>query len=671
MELVEREGVLTELDSMLTEVGQGYGRLALVSGEAGIGKTAVVERFCRVHSDGVRVLVGGCDPLATPRPLGPLADIAVGVGGELDRLLDEGTDPTPLFHMFVRVLNSSGRPTVVVLEDMHWADQATLDLLCFLGRRVAQTRALVVVTFRDDEVEADHPLRVAVGNLPVAPVVRRLRLQPLSHDGVAALARGKRLDPARLLTLSGGNPFFLTELLAAEDGELPETVRDAVLARASRLSEPARADLDVLAAVARPVARPHLTELRIVSGYVDEGVSRGLLRWEQGRVGFRHELGRTAVLGAIPPVRAVEIHDRVLAALRSRAEGKDAAELAYHAEAAGDEAAVLEYAPAAALEAERLSAHREAAAQWARTLRFAQELPTAQRADLYRAHSREAHFSADVEGAIASARAELELRRALGDPLQIGRALYWLSLHVWFTEDFEEALPLAREAVSVLAAQPPSAQLATAYVTLASTGSNRSTCWDGCGRDVAIRRLGNRSMRLWPFRRRETSCSTSAMFAPSVPRLPGWKATTNAWSSRLKPPIRSRSQSAIPGSLGSSPVGSGAAERSTSWSRCSSSTRTASRFRGTGPRPQPPGSSSGVPSSRLRRCLTATRSSRYGGRCRSSTVWALLPRRRWQHAGCARWACAGSHVASSTRPGPALTTSPAVSRRSSLYSMRG
>ena len=274
MEVVEREAVLAELAELWAEAGKEGGRLALVSGEAGVGKTAVVRRFSETNGSAARVLEGACDPLATPRPLGPLSDIAAVVGGELARLLDEESGPAAVFDAFLRVLAGSPQPTLVVLEDVHWADEATLDLLSFVGRRLSRMHALVVVTFRDDEVAVDHPLRLAIGDLPGAPAVRRLPLQPLSEQGVAALARAKHLDPGRLYRLTGGNPLFVTEVLATEGGELSGTVRDAVLARASRLSDPTRSDLDLLAAVGRPIDRALPEQLGIADGHVDEAVSR-------------------------------------------------------------------------------------------------------------------------------------------------------------------------------------------------------------------------------------------------------------------------------------------------------------------------------------------------------------------------------------------------------------
>jgi DNA-binding CsgD family transcriptional regulator len=468
MELVERAGALQVLDDLLAEALEGSGRVVLVSGEAGVGKTALVRRFLAGREGDVRVLEGACDPVGTPRPLGPVIDIAATVGGDLAGLIERGSGAGLVFEGLLGVLAASRRPVVVVLEDVHWADEATLDLLLSLARRVAGLRVLVIVTYRDDELGVEDPLRVALGSLPPSPIVRRVPLASLSEDGVTDLAAGRRLDARRLYRLTGGNPFYVTELLAGEGGELPATLRDVVLARASRLPPDGRAALEAVAAFGRPVDSTLLGRIAIAVEAVDEAVSRGLLVWVGPRVEFRHELARSAVLAALPRGRAATVHGRILAALRAGPVRGDAAELAWHAEEAGDAAAVLEYAPAAALEAERLSSHREAAAQYARVLRFADTLPPERRAELCEAGSREAALGGRLGDAVAAARAALELRRVLGDELAAGRALATLAGLVWHTEEAGEAVPLAEEAVALLERLPPGRELAAAYATLAS-----------------------------------------------------------------------------------------------------------------------------------------------------------------------------------------------------------
>ena len=165
---------------------RGEGRLVFVSGDAGIGKSALVRAFCGDLS-GTRVLTGACDGLRTPRPLGPFADIAAAVPGSLEDAVAAGESAQVVFEALLEELRSA-QETVVVVEDVHWADEATLDILGLLGRRVEQLPALVLVTYRADELARAHPLRVVLGDLATAAGVARLDLAPLSAVAVGELA---------------------------------------------------------------------------------------------------------------------------------------------------------------------------------------------------------------------------------------------------------------------------------------------------------------------------------------------------------------------------------------------------------------------------------------------------------------------------------------------------
>jgi len=255
MQLLERDRQMRELEDQLRAMEDGHGQLVLLGGEAGAGKSMLVRAFCdQVHSR-ARVLTGGCDPLSTPTPLGPLVEIAEALGGPLLDLLTSERPRQQVFEMTRSVLNTSGQPTLLILEDVHWADEATLDLLRYLGRRIASMRLLLIATYRDDEVGPKHPFRVVLGDLATAPGIKRMRLTGLSEHTVAEMAAGTGLNAAELHRLTGGNPFFVTEVLAGVGEEVPESVRDAVLARASRLSGEARATLEAAAIIGAKIDR--------------------------------------------------------------------------------------------------------------------------------------------------------------------------------------------------------------------------------------------------------------------------------------------------------------------------------------------------------------------------------------------------------------------------------
>jgi DNA-binding CsgD family transcriptional regulator len=467
VELLEREAPLAQLTEHLGQAASGHGRLVLVGGEAGVGKTALVDAFAR--GAGAAVLRMSCDSLSTPAPLGPVRDLAPLLGLTIDERPLDSDARERLFRDVLAALAARLDPTVVLGEDAHWADGATLELLRFLGRRIDGLRTLLVITYRDDEIGPDHPLRLVLGDLATAFTVHRISLPPLSEEAVRRLAGGTDGDAAALHQLTGGNPFFLTEVLATAGDAVPVSVGDAVLARASRLSPEARATLDV-AAVTGSTIDPDL--LMTVAGpvldEVDECIARGLLRATGESLTFRHELARGAILGAIAPIRLRLLHGRVLNALRAAPElGRNLAQLAHHAEAAGDREAVLEFAVAAAEQAAALYAHREAAAQYARALRFGEGLPAAERARLLERQSLACYLSDQGEAAIAARQAALDLWRCLGDPLKEGESLRWLSRLSWYDGHGAEAETAAIAALDVLEPLGPGPELAMAYSNLA------------------------------------------------------------------------------------------------------------------------------------------------------------------------------------------------------------
>jgi DNA-binding CsgD family transcriptional regulator/tetratricopeptide (TPR) repeat protein len=497
MALLERDHHLEALDAWLREAASGEGRLVLVAGEAGVGKSALVQRFAAdVANQGrARVLRGACDPLSTPRPLAPLQDIAYRAGGTLDRLLAEDAPRDRLFRAFLGELDRGLTPTLAIVEDAHWADDATLDLIRFLGRRLDATRVLMVVTYRDDEVGTMHPLRLALGDLATSKTLRRTHLAPLSAEGISTLAAGSGLDPMSLHRLTNGNPFFATEILAADPGEadgVPATVRDAVLVRASRLSPAARAALDAAAVIGSTIDTDLLTE---IAGTVVEAIEAclvsGMLVTVHGSaLTFRHELARAAIYEAISPPRRRDLHRQVLVALRARSlEQQDVARLAHHAEAADDQEAVLRFAPEAGRRAASLNAHREAAAQFSRALRFAHDRPAVERAELLEACAYERFLTESGAAVLALRREALQIWRAQGDRVREGDALRWISRVLWFAGRNDEATAAAEAALAVLETVPPGRELAMAL-------SNRAQLYMLAGETASAVAWGERAIAL-------------------------------------------------------------------------------------------------------------------------------------------------------------------------------
>lgn len=398
MKLLERDELLTTLQSVLQRAVAGQGALLFVEGEAGIGKTSLLKSFADWQRGNSSVYWGACEALQTPRPLGPLYDIATQAEGDLQAALAGDIERLRVFGAFLQLLTR--HPALVLLEDLHWADEATLDFLRYVGRRVGQTRALVVGSFRSDEIGPAHPLRLVLGDLATSGA-RRIALPPLSVAATAELVGDRAIDSAELHRTTGGNPFFVTEVLAAGGTGVPPTVRDAVLARAARLRPSARAILDA-AAVAGPRIEPWLLQDLAAAeiGAVDDCLATGVLGVQDGMFAFRHELARQVILQAMTPMRLLSLHRLVLQALQApTAPTTGLAILAHHAEGAGLEAAVLQFAPAAAREAASKGAHRQAAQQFERALRYA-IAPTPQRASLLDEYASECQLSGLVNEAI-------------------------------------------------------------------------------------------------------------------------------------------------------------------------------------------------------------------------------------------------------------------------------
>ena len=359
---------------------------------------------------------------------------------------------------------------MLVVEDVHWADEATVDLLRFLGRRLRDTPVLLIVTYRDDGLAADDQLRVALGDLATQRSTRRVELAPLSADAVRVLAGGSGLDAAVLYGLTGGNPFYVTEVVQAGLGVVPSSARDAVLARAVRLGGGPREVLEVAALIG---VRVELDLLTSVTGCppqaVDEILASGLLAEDGGWLRFRHEIARIAVEQAIPAYRRADIHARILAALGSLGCGDDA-RMAFHAEAAGDGPAVLLYAPRAAHRAAELGSHREAAAQFERALRFAADTDPAVVAGLYDGLAYELMLVGRFQGAVDAGEQALALWRQAGNRVREGDTLCNLSLALQPLGRGPEAVTAAEAAVAVLEPLGPTVELARAYAILAARG---------------------------------------------------------------------------------------------------------------------------------------------------------------------------------------------------------
>ena len=276
-ELLERTEALAQLGAALARACDGRGATALVLGEAGIGKTSLARRFVQGLPAGVRCAWGSCDALSTPRPFGPFHDLArEWMPGLRDALLNDA-DRSRLFTAALGALLEGAETNVVVLEDLHWADEATLDLLRFLGRRIGEARVLLILTYRDDEVGPEHALRGVLGEWPRAGLVR-IPLNRLSSSAVRDLVGAAPTDFAELHRITGGNPFFVVEALSNPGEAIPPSITDAVLARLGRMENTSRAVIELASIAPTRIENELLKAVCApVAADIDECVTRGVL----------------------------------------------------------------------------------------------------------------------------------------------------------------------------------------------------------------------------------------------------------------------------------------------------------------------------------------------------------------------------------------------------------
>jgi DNA-binding CsgD family transcriptional regulator/tetratricopeptide (TPR) repeat protein len=402
---------------------------------------------------------GACENLSTPEVLLPLRDIARSSG----ETFDLGSDHIRSFELMLHLLANGAKPSLLVIEDIHWADTATLDLIRFLGRRVARVRALILITYRDEEVDARSPVRSLLGEAP-AGSVQRMSLAPLSLAAVTSLAVKCGRRGEELFALSAGNPFLVTEALAVDCDVPTEAVRDSTLARASRMTVPARVVLDAVSIFPRHAETAVVADL--VKGAIDAGldecVEKGMLTLEGGIVEFRHELARRAIEASIAPARRRALHQKVVDVLKRRSDAR-ASEIAHHAERAADVAALLKFAHRAGEQAARAGAPREAAAHFAAVLRHRGALDPGIVVEVLEQHAEQAYLRGGADIAAVSMTEAAELRRAANDTLGLGRDLTRLTRFAWMCGRRAEAERFVEEAIAVLRTVPPGPELAWAY----------------------------------------------------------------------------------------------------------------------------------------------------------------------------------------------------------------
>jgi DNA-binding CsgD family transcriptional regulator/tetratricopeptide (TPR) repeat protein len=459
IDLLERDDQLHRLTQALTKANGGQGSVVALGAEAGAGKTTLVEYFVRSRATRAAVYWGACENLTTPEILLPLRDIARATG----KALDIGGDHVRMFEWALALISHPTQTSILVIEDLHWADTATLDLLRFLCRRVGAARALLLVTYREEEMGSRSAIRQLLGEA-IPGSVERMSLPPLSLPAVNHLAAKVGRSGAKIFELTAGNPFLVTETLAAADTIPSEAVRDATLARVARLTAPARQALEAVSIFPRRAETAMVADL--VSGGLDTGldecIENNMLMLDGGMVRFRHELARLAVEESLAPTRRRALHLKVVKELILRP-GSRPGEIAHHAAHANDIPSLLEYSRLAAEHAARAGASREAASHYQALLRHRDHLTSRILVETLERYAEQSYLIGDSPTAMISMSEAAQLRRAAHDPIHLGRNLMRLTRFAWMCGRRSDAERYVQESIDVLQSEPAGPELAWAY----------------------------------------------------------------------------------------------------------------------------------------------------------------------------------------------------------------
>jgi DNA-binding CsgD family transcriptional regulator/tetratricopeptide (TPR) repeat protein len=477
--LLERADQLAVLDTALAEATAGRGVTVLVRGEAGVGKTSLVRTFLDGRADRIRIIQAVCDDLLAPGPLSALRDAARG-GGPLAGALHAGTK-ADVAAAFIEELTLVS-PTVAVVEDVHWADEATIDVLVHAVPRLAATGAVLILTARDGAVDPEHPLWRLIGALAGSRRLYRVSLPPLSPEAVARLAARTGRDAAALYAATGGNPFFVTESLTGDSDRVPATVVEAVLARRNRLGATCRDGLDQLSVL--PAQIPlDLVELLLgpAVSALAEAERAGMVQIRDGALRFRHELARRAIVQDLPALTRRRLHRTVVAALWVR-RPLDPNSLVHHALAAGDSATIQAVAPDAARRAAAAGAHREALVLYESIVPHLAELPAPERAAVLDGYGWELYNAHRFTAAVRAGQEAVREYAGLHDDLARGRCLIRLSRHLFMAGETDHAEQVAITAESVFTKLDDQAGLAQAMLHRGAI----QALTDGPDRAVAI-----------------------------------------------------------------------------------------------------------------------------------------------------------------------------------------
>ena len=483
MELIERDDFLALLQAQFNNVESGEGHCIFVSGEAGIGKTAMIKSFCKEQKGIYNIYQGACDSLFTPRPLAPLYDIMWQVKSDLWQSSNTIEERSVLFAGFFRELNNQKERFIIVFEDVHWADEATLDFIKFFIRRISQLRCLFILTYRDDEIHSRHPLRNVLGQLPPDSFTR-LQLTPLSRQAVAAMARERGYNGEDVYNISGGNPFYVNEILASYSTGVPDNIKDSILSVYNRQDEKTKQAWEILSILPNGFNMKYLEKTeRTYSAVIKQSLDAKILVLKDEILFFKHELYRRTIEASLLPLTRVCYNKKMLYVFIENYENKQEIEqIVHHAKNANEYDTVVHFAPLAAMQAASVGAHIEAAKLYLTAIESYRHTDKDILIKIYDGYAYECYLTNTVKEAIIYTEKSLDLWKQKNDIEKIGNCLRFLSRLWWFDGNRKNAESYAELAIAALIHQPSSISKAMAFSNMSqlkmlSDESEECICW--------------------------------------------------------------------------------------------------------------------------------------------------------------------------------------------------
>jgi DNA-binding CsgD family transcriptional regulator len=464
MELIEREDFLISLQAQFEKTVEEEGHCVFISGEAGIGKTALVKAFCKETKGDCNIYTGTCDDLFTPRPLAPLYDIAWQIRSDLWEDIKTVEDRADLFAKFFHELSNQKEQVIVIFEDIHWADEATLDFIKFFTRRITRTQCFFILTYRDNEIHSQHPLRNVLGELVLGSFTR-IQLTPLSRKSVEKLAEEKGYKGEDVYSVSGGNPFYVNEILASYSPGVPDNIKDSILSVYNPQKEKTKHIWELLSIIPAGLETKYLEKIEPqYADTLEHCLAGRILIIQRRQILFRHELYRRTIEESLSPLKRVALNKKLLDMFcKSFEENGQIERIIHHAKNANEYELVVHFAPLAAEQAASVGAHIEAAKLYLSAIEYYQGNDKDILVRFYESYAYECYLTNQIKEAIIYQGKALHIWKNKKNIEKTGDSLRFLSRLWWFEGNRKQAEKFAEEAIDILNKQAASRIKTMAY----------------------------------------------------------------------------------------------------------------------------------------------------------------------------------------------------------------